>query len=59
MQFIFQLENVGLTDEKGIYKAVGHIRNNEVKGIKIGSYWDGFEGSRKKWHCLSLLGSYR
>ena len=45
-QFIHQLEAHGLTDEKGIYKAIGHIRNSDVTGLKIGSYWDGFDGSK-------------
>ena len=46
-QFILQLESHGLTDEKGIYKAIGHIRNDNATGIKIGSYWDGFDGSKR------------
>lgn len=45
-QFILQLEAHGLSDDKGIYKAIGHIRNNDTAGIKIGSYWDGFDGRR-------------
>lgn len=45
-QFILQLDAHGLTDQNGIYKAVGHIRNNDAAGIKIGSYWDGFDGNR-------------
>lgn len=47
-QFVLQLEAHGLTDIKGIYKAIGHIRNNDSKGIKVGSYWDGFDSSRMK-----------
>lgn len=47
-QFILQLEAHGLNDEKGIYKAIGYIRNNDAAGIKISSYWDGFDGNRKK-----------
>ena len=46
-QFIFQLEEHGLTDEKGVYKAIGHIRNDDAAGIKIGSYWEGFDGSKR------------
>lgn len=45
-QFVLQLEAHGLNDEKGIYKAIGHIRNADAKGIKISSYWDEFDGSR-------------
>ena len=47
-QFVIQLEAHGLIDEKGIYKAIGHIRNSDSKGINIGSYWDGFDSNRKK-----------
>lgn len=46
-QFILQLEEHGLTDEKGIYKVIGHIRKDDAAGIKIGSYWDGFDGSKR------------
>lgn len=46
-QFVLQLEAHGLNDEKGIYKAIGHIRNNDAAGIKIGSYWDEFDGNRR------------
>lgn len=47
-QFIRQLDKHGLMDEKGIYKAIGHIRNMDTAGINIGSYWDGFDGRKKK-----------
>lgn len=46
-QYILQLEAHGLTDEKGIYKAIGHIRNKDATGIKIGSYWGEFDGSKR------------
>lgn len=46
-QFLLQLEKHGLTDEKGIYKAIGHIRKDDAAGIRIGSYWDGYDGSKK------------
>lgn len=46
-EFVLQLDAHGLTDAKGIYKAIGHRRNNASKGITIGSYWDGFDSNRK------------
>lgn len=46
-QFVSQLEAHGLIDVKGTYKAIGHIRKSDSKGINIGSYWDGFDSSRK------------
>ncbi len=46
-QFLIQLEKHGLTDEKGIYKAIGHIRKDDAAGIRIGSYWDGYDGSKR------------
>ena len=46
-QFVLQLEAHGLINVKGIYKAIGHIRNSDSKGLNIRSYWDGFDSSRK------------
>lgn len=46
-QFIKQLDKHELMDERGIYKAIGHIRNKDAAGISIGSYWDGFDGRKK------------
>lgn len=45
-QFILQLNRYGLTDPNGIYKAIGFIRDEEKKGLTIGSYWDAFDGKR-------------
>lgn len=56
-QFVLQLEEHGLTDEKGTYKAIGHRRNNDAKGIKVGSYWDGFDGSRKNGSTFRYWGA--
>lgn len=46
--FINVLETHGLYDNKGIYKAIGAIRNESSSGLKIGSYWSEFDGSAKK-----------
>lgn len=40
--YIRLLNEYGLTDEKGIYKVVGLVKKEDLKGLKIGSYWDGF-----------------
>lgn len=45
-QFIRQLDRYGLTDPDGVYKAIGFIRNEDARGLKIGSYWDAFDGKR-------------
>ena len=46
--FIDMLEKYGLYDNKGIYKAIGAVRNKNTSGLKIGSYWSGFDGSIKR-----------
>lgn len=45
-EFIRQLDLCGLTDPHGVYKAIGFIRSEEARGLKIGSYWDEFDGKR-------------
>ena len=46
--FIRSLEAHGLRDQNGIYKAIGAVKKESTKGLKIGSYWSGFDGNRKK-----------
>ena len=46
--FINVLESHGLYDSKGVYKAIGAVRNESSSGLKIGSYWSEFDGSAKK-----------
>lgn len=46
--FIDVLDSHRLYDKNGIYKAIGFIRKEEASGLKIGSYWAGFDGSAKK-----------
>lgn len=46
--FINILETHGLYDNKGVYKAIGAVRNESSSGLKIGSYWSEFDGSAKK-----------
>lgn len=43
--FIQVLENRGLYDEKGVYKVIGAVKKEETSGLKIGSYWSGFDSS--------------
>lgn len=47
-EFINILETHGLYDNKGVYKAIGAVRNESSSGLKIGSYWSEFDGSAKK-----------
>ena len=46
--FVSALERRGLYDNDGIYKAIGAIKKEDSTGLKIGSYWDEFDGSAKK-----------
>lgn len=46
--FIHALETHGLYDSKGVYKAIGAVRNKDSSGLKIGSYWSEFDSSAKK-----------
>lgn len=45
-QFLFQLEQKGLHNPNGIYKAIGNVGKKTAAGIKIGSYWDEYESKR-------------
>lgn len=56
-KFISVLENRGLHDQNGIYKAIGFIRSENSAGINIGSYWDGFDGSTKRQNEFSYWGT--
>ena len=45
--FVFLLDKYGLTDSNGIYKAIGWIKNESAKGIKVGDYWEGYNATDK------------
>lgn len=45
--FVFLLDKYGLTDPNGIYKAIGWIKNESAKGIKVGDYWEGYNATDK------------
>lgn len=47
-KFVLILEEHGLHDPDGIYKAIGFIKDEDVTGIKISSYWDGFDGTKQQ-----------
>ena len=47
-KFINVLETHGLYDNKGVYKAIGATKKEDLSGLKIGSYWSEFDGSVKK-----------
>lgn len=42
------LEERGLQDPNGIYKAIGFVRKTDSAGINISSYWDGFDGTKQQ-----------
>lgn len=44
--FVSLLEERGLHDPDGTYKAIGHVRKMDAAGINISSYWDGFDGAK-------------
>ena len=46
--FISALDRHEFYDNHGIYKAIGAIKKEDSAGLKIGSYWDKFDGSAKK-----------
>lgn len=47
-KFVSILEEQGLYDVDGIYKVVGAVRKEELSGIKISSYWNGFDGAKQQ-----------
>ena len=56
--FINVLEKHGLVDDKGVYKAIGAVRKENSSGLKIGSYWSGFDGSitkRNEYNYWTLI----
>ena len=46
-KFVSILEEHGLHDVDGIYKVVGAVKKEDLSGIKISSYWDGFDGVKQ------------
>lgn len=47
-KFVSILEEQGLHDPDGTYKAIGFVGKEETVGIKIGSYWEGFDGVKQQ-----------
>lgn len=45
--FVSILDERGLHDPGGIYKAIGFIKKEDSAGIKISSYWKNFSSSKK------------
>ena len=41
--FINVLNQYNLYDSNGVYKVIGLVKREELKGLKIGDYWDGFD----------------
>lgn len=47
-EFVSILEKCGLHNVDGVYKAIGAVRKEDLTGIKISSYWDGFDGAKQQ-----------
>ena len=47
-KFVSLLEEKGLHDVDGTYKAIGFIKKEDSAGINIGSYWSGFDSIRTR-----------
>lgn len=47
-KFVSLLEEHGLHDPDGIYKAIGFVRKEDAAGIRIGCYWDEFDGTKQE-----------
>ncbi len=47
-KFISLLEEKGLHDTAGIYKVIGFVKKEDTAGLKIGCYWDGFDGTKQQ-----------
>ena len=54
--FVSLLEERGLYDPDGTYKAIGYIRKENSAGIKISSYWDGFDGTNQQQNDYKYWG---
>lgn len=46
--FVSALEEHGLHDANGVYKAIGAVKKEDSAGLKVGSYWPEFDGNRKR-----------
>ena len=44
--FINVLNQYNLYDSNGVYKVIGLVKREELKGLKIGDYWDGFDSKQ-------------
>ena len=42
-EFSKLLDKNNINDTEGIYKAIGFIKDSKTSGLKIGSYWSGFD----------------
>lgn len=57
-KFISVLESDGLNDKNGQYRVIGHIHRDDVKGTKLGDYWNGYEApnaSRGEFKYYGLI----
>ena len=57
--FIKMLDICGLYSDKGIYKAIGAVKSEDTSGLRVGSYWSGFDGTQRtqgEYNYWSLIG---
>lgn len=60
-KFIGLLEEYGITDPDGVYKAIGWVKSETSKGLKIGDYWDGYNtdtgnpSEMKYWSLIEAI----
>lgn len=59
--FIDVLNQYELFDSDGVYKVIGLVKREELKGLKIGDYWDGFDPNQnlrktnRYWNHLYII----
>ena len=46
-RFIVELDKHEMIEASGLYKAIGAVGKGSTTGLRIGSYWNGFDGSKK------------
>ena len=61
--FINVLNQYNLYDSNGIYKVIGLVKREELKGLKIGDYWDGYDPKQnmrnlnRYWNHIYMIAS--
>ncbi|WP_416327629.1 UvrD-helicase domain-containing protein [[Eubacterium] hominis] len=59
--FVNVLNQYDLYDSNGVYKVIGLVKREELKGLKIGDYWDGFNPKQnlrnlnRYWNHINVI----